>query len=866
VPLGTAAHIDYALRSAGDVVTFGAQSGYGLLDSPDLDVSDHTEFRFRGYARTLVVREGQFTGLAEDQTINFAGVPFLIRDVGSAGANGLRRLAVTRATPIDHLAVTPNPYFVTVGQVATLVPTAYDIANNVLTGRAFSWSSSNPTAVSIDSATGQLTAHTLGSAIITVTAEGKTTTVGVTVALDLTYTLDWNPLDKTQLALPRVFVPEGGAGDTTRHRPRYYHTSELFARGAYRRNAAAFDMGAEVSHTLGGPSTIIGPFFNNFFINHTYDIAAGPPKGYAQGTAHRIWPAVAYSVNPTHAYANVGKMVIYRNAEDQQDIHDAKISWVAACRIENAGDIGKQLWLEVWTQDVNGDPVTLRSRTPVTFTDTNWVYRTISNTQASDEGETCFLYALPDDDTLRASSNLVAYPGNTADRRASGSVDQDIAAGFFHDTLGALFEHETLQGWVNSDDPTLSAGSKVNSSRPVPDAQSWWSSATELQKLITLPAGAYLTAPRAGLQGSVNVATNVLSDVVVRIKRVQVALYVSPNDVGWMPANGDLVADLFPQSSGEVIASVPLTRIPLDTIASFRFSDGGAVYAAQLYVNQAGQSELHFTPRIRNATGASITMYATRCSMYNYLGDEERNRGLPRSWMKQTRTAEVFDDGSFIRLWNAQDFISSDQGFTAFRFIPFWNLGDFYTLGKINDAGNPVGIELLQTGAEGGNDHNFGISITNDASGKVAIRIGMDRGSGGPGPAPPANPRSFGATVLVDPTDTQHFRVGQVCDIVIGWQNWAVHSLGLGFGGGYGLTWYANGDLFSGSAVSMTSSGTDAWSMLGLYCPGSDRDLTRQAFVGIQRWAAGLLADPATFKNSASYAVQQLWGARPSYS
>lgn len=105
--------IAHVLAHVGEIVVYGTQTGYGLLDSPGLDVSDEAGFRFRGYARVLVVREGQFTGFTQETDITVGGTTFAIRDIGTAGTDGLRRLLVTArsvvAPPatVDHVVVTP---------------------------------------------------------------------------------------------------------------------------------------------------------------------------------------------------------------------------------------------------------------------------------------------------------------------------------------------------------------------------------------------------------------------------------------------------------------------------------------------------------------------------------------------------------------------------------------------------------------------------------------------------------------------------------------------------------------------------------------------------------------------------------------
>jgi hypothetical protein len=91
----TARVIDFQLRHAGELVVYGAQRSYGLLDEAAFDRTDPAVLEFRGTLRTLMVRDGAFTGLAEDAKIVHDGVTYTIRDVGNARTDGLRALLVT---------------------------------------------------------------------------------------------------------------------------------------------------------------------------------------------------------------------------------------------------------------------------------------------------------------------------------------------------------------------------------------------------------------------------------------------------------------------------------------------------------------------------------------------------------------------------------------------------------------------------------------------------------------------------------------------------------------------------------------------------------------------------------------------------
>jgi uncharacterized protein YjdB len=90
----------------------------------------------------------------------------------------------TSASTAAVASVTVSPTSVTLGVGATqqFAATLRDAAGATLTGRTVTWSSSN-TAISTVSATGLMTALSIGTATITATSEGKTGTASVTIAV-----------------------------------------------------------------------------------------------------------------------------------------------------------------------------------------------------------------------------------------------------------------------------------------------------------------------------------------------------------------------------------------------------------------------------------------------------------------------------------------------------------------------------------------------------------------------------------------------------------------------------------------------------------------------------------------------------------
>jgi uncharacterized protein YjdB len=110
------------------------------------------------------------------------------------GKSGTATITVQR-TPVASVVVTPPNVDATPGVRAQLSATTYDAAQNPLSGRAITWSTSNAAVATVD-ASGMMTAVSAGSATITATCEGKngTATVTVTQAPVATVTVTPNPL------------------------------------------------------------------------------------------------------------------------------------------------------------------------------------------------------------------------------------------------------------------------------------------------------------------------------------------------------------------------------------------------------------------------------------------------------------------------------------------------------------------------------------------------------------------------------------------------------------------------------------------------------------------------------------------------
>jgi parallel beta-helix repeat protein len=96
----------------------------------------------------------------------------------SEGISGSSSLSVV-PVPVASVAVTPASVSMLAGATYQLAATAYD-ANGAALGRALTWSSSDPAVASVSS-TGLVSAASTGSAVVTVTSEGKSAQCAITV-------------------------------------------------------------------------------------------------------------------------------------------------------------------------------------------------------------------------------------------------------------------------------------------------------------------------------------------------------------------------------------------------------------------------------------------------------------------------------------------------------------------------------------------------------------------------------------------------------------------------------------------------------------------------------------------------------------
>jgi len=121
--------------------------------------------------------------VAPNGTVTAVAVGTATITATSEGKTGTATVTVTAPPPaaVATVSVAPSPLPLQVGQTGTLTATLRDAANNVLTGRTVTWSSSNTNIATVAS-DGTVTAVGVGTATITATSEGKTGTATVNVS------------------------------------------------------------------------------------------------------------------------------------------------------------------------------------------------------------------------------------------------------------------------------------------------------------------------------------------------------------------------------------------------------------------------------------------------------------------------------------------------------------------------------------------------------------------------------------------------------------------------------------------------------------------------------------------------------------
>lgn len=120
-----------------------------------------------------VTAQGVVTGVSKGQAV-------ITADAELDQASGTATINVTDVA-VASVSITPvGTQILRLGAFLQATATARDASNNILTGRTFNWSSSNPSVASV-SQSGLISAIALGSATITAEVDGRTASMGVQV-------------------------------------------------------------------------------------------------------------------------------------------------------------------------------------------------------------------------------------------------------------------------------------------------------------------------------------------------------------------------------------------------------------------------------------------------------------------------------------------------------------------------------------------------------------------------------------------------------------------------------------------------------------------------------------------------------------
>jgi uncharacterized protein YjdB len=98
----------------------------------------------------------------------------------SSGSITGTAMVTVQQVPVDRIVVTPNNAQIKVGQTVQLTATLYDSQNRVLTGRTVTWSSADPTKLTVDS-NGLARGIKKGTVTVTASSGGKSGSVSVRV-------------------------------------------------------------------------------------------------------------------------------------------------------------------------------------------------------------------------------------------------------------------------------------------------------------------------------------------------------------------------------------------------------------------------------------------------------------------------------------------------------------------------------------------------------------------------------------------------------------------------------------------------------------------------------------------------------------
>lgn len=92
-----ASDLDAIFAHAGDTVKILGVTGKGSLRTEAIEVATDAGLKVIGKRQTLTVRDGAFSGYAQDVAVEVNGDDYKIENIGVVGADGCRRLILVEA-------------------------------------------------------------------------------------------------------------------------------------------------------------------------------------------------------------------------------------------------------------------------------------------------------------------------------------------------------------------------------------------------------------------------------------------------------------------------------------------------------------------------------------------------------------------------------------------------------------------------------------------------------------------------------------------------------------------------------------------------------------------------------------------------
>lgn len=89
--------LDAIFEHAGDTVKIGGVTGRGSYRREAIEALTDAGLKVIGHRHVVTVRDGAFSGYAQDVAVEVNGDDFKIENIGVVGPDGLRRLIVVEA-------------------------------------------------------------------------------------------------------------------------------------------------------------------------------------------------------------------------------------------------------------------------------------------------------------------------------------------------------------------------------------------------------------------------------------------------------------------------------------------------------------------------------------------------------------------------------------------------------------------------------------------------------------------------------------------------------------------------------------------------------------------------------------------------